>query len=47
MQRMYVVLAIPALCLLAAHTGAVATSAADDPPVTLRSDVSLGCVDAQ
>jgi VWFA-related protein len=47
MQRMYVLLAITALCLLAAHTAAVATPPADDPPVTFRSDVSLGRVDAQ
>lgn len=47
MQRMSVLLAITALCLLAAHTTAVATSPADDPPVTFRSDVSLGRVDAQ
>lgn len=47
MQRMSVLLAITALCLLAAHTTAVATSSADDPPVTFRSDVSLGRVDAQ
>lgn len=47
MKRMYVLLAITVLCLLAAHTAAVATSPADDPPVTFRSDVSLGRVDAQ
>jgi VWFA-related protein len=47
MQRMYVLLAITALCLLAAPTGAVATPQADDPPVTFRSDVTLGRVDAQ
>jgi VWFA-related protein len=47
MQRMYVLLAITVLCLLAAHRAAVATSQADDPPVTFRSDVSLGRVDAQ
>jgi VWFA-related protein len=47
MQRMYVLLAITALCLLAAHTAAVANSPTDDPPVTFRSDVSLGRVDAQ
>src|SRR5215471_9697869 len=47
MQPTYVVLTITALCLLAAHTAAVATSPADDPPVTFRSDVSLGRVDAQ
>src|SRR6516164_8635247 len=46
MQRMCVLLAITALCLLAAPT-AVATPPADDPPVTFRSDVSLGRVDAQ
>ena len=47
MQRMYVLLAITALCLLAAPTAAVATPQADDPPVTFRSDVTLGRVDAQ
>ena len=47
MQRMYVLLAVTALCLLAAPTTAVATQQADDPPVTFRSDVSLGRVDAQ
>jgi VWFA-related protein len=47
MQRMYVSLAITAVCLLAAHTEAGATSPAEDPPVTFRSDVSLGRVDAQ
>jgi len=36
MQRMYVLLAITGVCL-----------SADDPPVTFRSDVSLGRVDAQ
>ncbi len=47
MQRMYVLLAIPALCLLAAPTAAVATPQADAPPVTFRSNVTLGRVDAQ
>jgi len=47
MQRTYALLAITALYLLAAHTAAVATSPGDDPPVTFRSDVSLGRVDAQ
>ena len=47
MQRMYVLLAVTALCLLSAHTAAFATQAADDPPVKFRSDVSLGRVDAQ
>ncbi len=47
MQRMYVLLAITALCLLAVPTAAVATPQADDPPITFRSDVSLGRVDAQ
>jgi len=47
MQRMYVLLAITALCLLADHTASAATQSADDPPVTFRSDVSLGRVDAQ
>jgi VWFA-related protein len=47
MQRMYVLLAITALCLLVAPTAAVATPQADDPPVTFRSDVTLGRVDAQ
>jgi VWFA-related protein len=45
MQRTYVHLAITASCLFAAHTAAA--SPADDPPVTFRSDVSLGRVDAQ
>jgi VWFA-related protein len=36
MQRMYVLLAITGVCL-----------SAEDPPVTFRSDVSLGRVDAQ
>jgi VWFA-related protein len=47
MRRIYVLLAITALCLLAAHTAAVATPPAEDPQVTFRSDVSLGRVDAQ
>jgi VWFA-related protein len=47
MQRMYVLLAIAALCLMAVHTAAVATPQGDDPPVTFRSNVSLGRVDAQ
>jgi hypothetical protein len=47
MQRMYVLLAITELCLLAAPTAAVATPQADAPPVTFRSDVTLGRVDAQ
>jgi VWFA-related protein len=47
MQRMYVILAITALCLLAAPTAAVAAPQADAPPVTFRSDVTLGRVDAQ
>jgi len=47
MQRMYVLLAITALCLLAAPTAAFATPQADVPPVTFRSDVTLGRVDAQ
>jgi VWFA-related protein len=47
MQRTYVLLAITALCLLAAATAAVATPQADDPPVTFRSNVTLGRVDAQ
>jgi VWFA-related protein len=46
MQRMYVLLTITTLCLLAVHTAAIATPQADDPPVTFRSDVSLGRVDA-
>src|SRR5215467_4521923 len=47
MQRRYVLLAITAIFLLAAHTTAVATPQADNPAVTFRSDVSLGRVDAQ
>jgi VWFA-related protein len=47
MQRMYVLLVIAALCLLAAPTAAVATPQADAPPVTFRSEVTLGRVDAQ
>ena len=47
MQRMYVHLAITALCLLVAPTAAVATPQADDPAITFRSDVTLGRVDAQ
>ncbi len=47
MQRVYVLLAITALCLLAAPTAAIANPQADDPPITFRSDVSLGRVDAQ
>jgi VWFA-related protein len=47
MQRMYVLLAITVLCLLAAPTAAVAAPQAADPPVTFRSDVTLGRVDAQ
>jgi len=47
MQRMYAALATIALCLLAGPTAAVAISPADDPPITFRSDVSLGRVDAQ
>jgi VWFA-related protein len=47
MQRMYVLLAITALCLLVAPTAAVGTPQADDPSVTFRSDVTLGRVDAQ
>src|SRR5262245_45904761 len=46
MQRTYATLAITVLCLLAAHTAAIATSQAEDPPVTFRSDVTLGRVDA-
>jgi VWFA-related protein len=48
MQRMYVLLAIIALCLLAVvPTTAVATPQTDDPRFTFRSDVTLGRVDAQ
>jgi VWFA-related protein len=46
MQRMCVLLSIAASCLLAVHTAAIAIQA-NDPPVTFRSDVSLGRVDAQ
>jgi len=45
MRRMYLLLAITALCLL--DKPAVATPPAGDPPVTFRSDVSMGRVDAQ
>ena len=48
MQHMNVSLAIISLFLFTGHTAAAAaTPAADDPPVTFRSDVSLGRVDAQ
>ena len=47
MQRIYVALAITVLSVLVAHTPAAATSPADDPPVTFRSDVSLVRVDTQ
>uniref|UniRef100_Q029H1 von Willebrand factor, type A n=1 Tax=Solibacter usitatus (strain Ellin6076) TaxID=234267 RepID=Q029H1_SOLUE len=47
MQRMHALLAITALCLLAATTAAVATPQSDVPSVTFRSDVTLGRVDAQ
>ena len=47
MQRIYVALAITVLSVLVAHTPAAAASPADDPPVTFRSDVSLGRLDAQ
>src|SRR5215831_5687282 len=47
MQRIRLLLAITASCLLAAHTPVAAIAAADDPPYTFRSDVSLGRVDAQ
>jgi VWFA-related protein len=46
MQSMYALLAITALCLLAVPTAAVATPQSDGPPVTFRSDVTLGRVDA-
>jgi VWFA-related protein len=45
MLRPFTLLAITALWLL--ETPAVAAPPADDPPVTFRSDVSLGRVDAQ
>src|SRR5215469_3578915 len=47
MQRLYVLLAITAIFLFAADIPAVATPQADNPPVTFRSDVSLGRVDSQ
>jgi VWFA-related protein len=47
MLRMCALLAITALCRLAPQTWAAATTPGDDPPVTFRSDVSLGRVDAQ
>ena len=47
MQRMHVLLEITALCLLAANTATIAAQLTDGPPVTFRSDVSLGRVDAQ
>ncbi len=46
MERRYALLVIPVLCLLAAHTAAVASPQAGDPPITFRSNVSLGRVDA-
>jgi VWFA-related protein len=47
MQRIYLLFALTALCLLAAATKAVATPQADAPAVTFRSNVTLGRVDAQ
>ena len=47
MRRMSNLLAPPALCLLAADPSKPATPPAGDPPVTFRSDVLLGRVDAQ
>ncbi len=47
MQRMYVLLAITAACLLPVPTAAIAAPQGDVPPVTFRSDVTLGRVDAQ
>jgi VWFA-related protein len=47
MQRKYVLLAISALCLLSVPTAAIAAPQGDDPPVTFRSDVTLGRIDAQ
>lgn len=47
MQRMYVLLAIGALCPSGGPIAAAAAQAADDRPFTFRSDVSLGRVDAQ
>ena len=47
MQRTYVRIAITILCLPAGSMAAAAFSPGDDPPITFRSDVSLGRVDAQ
>lgn len=47
MQPRQVLCAITAIILLAAHMAAVAAPQVDNPPVTFRSDVSLGRVDAQ
>jgi VWFA-related protein len=47
MQSKYVLFAITTLFLLTAPTAVFATPQADAPPVTFRSDVTLGRVDAQ
>jgi VWFA-related protein len=47
MRRLSTLLATTALCLLAADPQTPATPPVDDPPVTFRSDVLLGRVDAQ
>ena len=47
MRRVSAFLATVALCLLAAGTPTGATPQVDDPPVTFRSNVSLGRIDAQ
>jgi VWFA-related protein len=47
MRRLSVLLATTTLCLLAAEPPTQATPPAGDPPVTFRSDVMLGRVDAQ
>ena len=47
MRRLSTLLATTALCLLAADTPTPTTPLVDDPPVTFRSDVLLGRVDAQ
>ncbi len=47
MQRIYVLLAITVSCLVTIPNVSIATPQGDGPPVTFRSDVTLGRVDAQ